>query len=164
MTAKKYSTIDYQVLKELDVSPNELAYIDMVYYLSRSGTEWCYKSLQEIANDLNLSKSTIKNMRDRLLEKEILVRNDIGYVKPTEIVHKSYSVQKMHDRANFNPDRAKSARNRAKFDTDRAKFTPKNNNRITKNNIEKSLAEKYMDKYFPKRVVDMPDLGITYDR
>ena len=36
---KRFSVIDYAVLKEFDVTPNELAYIDMVYYLSRSGSD-----------------------------------------------------------------------------------------------------------------------------
>lgn len=95
---KKFSTIDYAVIKELDISVAEAAYLDMVYYLSRAGSEWCYKSLQAIADDFNAGKSTIKSMRDRLIEKELLVRSKEGWVKTTEPVHLSYGVRKSHDK------------------------------------------------------------------
>lgn len=128
--SKKFSTIDYSVLNELDVTPNEMAYIDMVYYLSKAGNEWCYKSLQAIANDLNLGKSTVKSMRDRLITRVIFIRNDAGYVKTTAVVHESYGVRYSHDE---DTGRAKSARFRAKSEHNRAKSAPKNNNRYTEN-------------------------------
>lgn len=138
--SKKYSTIDYSVLKILDVTPNEMAYIDMVYYLSRSGSEWCFKSLQSVADDLNIGKSTVKSMRDRLIDREILIRNDIGYVMTTELVHNSYGVRNSHDSTG---NRAKSARNRAKSEQYRAKSAPKNNNRYTENKGMEDYLKKY---------------------
>lgn len=137
---KKYSTIDYSVLKELDVSPNELTYLDMVYYLSKAGSEWCYKSLQATATNLNLGKSTIKSMRDRLIDRELLIRNKDGHVKSTEIVHLSYGVRNSHDN---NPSRAKNYPYRAKSEQNRAKSNTKNNNRITKNSKMVSLGQMY---------------------
>jgi len=124
---KRFSVIDYAVLKEFDVTPNELAYIDMVYYLSRSGSDWCFKSLQATADDLNLGKSTIKSMRDRLIEKNLLLKNIKGHVKTTEFVHIAYGVRISHDGIS---NRAKSDSNRAKSEQNRAKSDTKNNNRI----------------------------------
>lgn len=149
-TSKRFSTIDYSVLKELDISPNELAYIDMVYYLSKSGSEWCFKSLQGIADDLNLGKSTIKSMRDRLIEKEIFIRNDIGYVKTTDIVHLSYGVRNSHDKVFHS---AKNAQYRAKSERNRAKSAPEINNRYTENK------ENLLKRYKTPQQIGMPDLG-----
>lgn len=144
---KKYSTIDYAVLKKLDVSPNELAYLDMIYYLSKAGSDWCYKSLQAIATDLNLGKSTIQSMRDRLLKKELITRNQKGYVKTTEAIHLSYSENRgsvrysydqLKNRTKFNTHRTKSEQNRTKSGT-------KNNNRITIRNKDKKLSTNLKD-------------------
>lgn len=118
----------------------------MVYYLSKAGSEWCYKSLQSTADDLNMGKSTVKSMRDRLIDRELLIKNKDGHVKTTEIVHLSYGVRNSHDEAN---DRAKNAQYRAKSEQNRAKSDTKNNNRITKNNRSGFFCHKHINNFVP---------------
>ena len=146
-----YATLLYSVRKELDISIAEYFYLDMVYHLSHDG--WCYKSLESIARDMGISKRGVMKMRDRLIHKKLLKKNIKGYVKTDvayNLVHRTpnnavnkvpLSVNKVH------PSGEQSS--------------TKNNNRITKNN-KKSISEIYMDKYFPKRAKDMPDLGLDY--
>lgn len=82
----KYATLLYHVLHELDISVSEYFYLDMVYQLSRNG--WCYKSIENIAKDMNMSKNGVVKLRDRLIDKKIIKKSIKGYVKTTEIYHK----------------------------------------------------------------------------
>ena len=95
-------------------------------------------------------------MRDRLIDKKLIKKNKRGHLK-TEVAYNSVLLL---DKKSYNS--VLKSYNSVPLSVELS--ATKNNNRITKNNKEKSLSEKYMDKYFPKRVVDMPDLGTTYDR
>lgn len=81
----KYATLMYDVLHELEISIPEYWYLDMVYHLSRGG--WCYKSLQNVADDMRMHKNGIVKMRDRLIEKGLLKKSIKGYVKTTDMYH-----------------------------------------------------------------------------
>jgi len=127
----KFCTILYSVRLELDISVAEYVYLDMVYYLSRSG--WCYKSLDAIARDLGLGKSAVYYMRNRLVKRGLLEIDKQKHVRTTDIYHNAlahhpYNVQKL----NAQPaDRSKSAFGRSKSEQNRSKTTTKNNNRNT---------------------------------
>lgn len=131
METKRYSTIDYSVLRELDVSVSEMAYIDMVYYLSKAGSEWCYKSLESIAADLNMGKSSIFKMRERLTEKKLLIRGATSQVKTSEIVHESYGVRKVNERS-LSEQNVRKVNERSKTNT---KNTIESNNRNINTNV-----------------------------
>ena len=146
-----YATLLYEVRKELDISIQEYFYLDMVYHLSHDG--WCYKSLDSIARDMGITKRGVMKMRNRLIERKLLKKNIKGHVKTTVM----YNSVLRSDNKSVN----KVPLSVNKVHPSGELSSTKNNNRITKNN-KKSISEIYLDKYFPKRVKDMPDLGIDY--
>jgi hypothetical protein len=144
-----YATLLYEVRRKLDISIQEYFYLDMVYHLSHDG--WCYKSLESIARDMGTTKRGVMKMRDRLIERKLLEKNIKGHVKTTVM----YNSVLRSDNKSVN----KVPLSVNKVHPSGELSSTKNNNRITKN---KSLSEMYFDKYFPKRVKDMPDLGVDY--
>ena len=83
-----YATLLYEVRKQLDISWLEYVYLDMVYHLSKDG--WCYKSIDNSALDMGISRVGLIKMRKRLIDKKLLVKNIKGYVKTSVIVNKVY--------------------------------------------------------------------------
>ena len=79
----RYATLLYHVLKELDISINEYFYLDMVHKLSYH--RWCTKSLENCANDMNISKRGVIKLRDRLISRGYLKKNIKGHLKVTEL-------------------------------------------------------------------------------
>lgn len=77
----KFATLLYEVRRELDITWLEYVYLDMVFYLSHDG--WCYKSLENVAVDLGVDKSSVFRMRKRLISKGLLKKNVRGHVKTT---------------------------------------------------------------------------------
>lgn len=120
----KYATLQYAVLKDLDISINEYFYLDMVWYLSRTG--WCNKSLENIASDMNISKIGVMKLRNRLIDRGFLEKNRKGYVKTTDMYNKVYLT---NDGA-YN----KVTKSYNKVYSGGKQSIPKNNNRITENN------------------------------
>lgn len=84
----RFAHLQYAVLKQFKLSPAEYWYLDMIYYLSREG--WCYKSLEHIAEDMNMTKNGIVKLRDRLIDKDLLIKNRKGYVKSSVMYNKVY--------------------------------------------------------------------------
>lgn len=84
----RFATLQYEVLKELDITVAEYFYLDMVYYLSRDG--WCYKSLESIADDMNMSKPGIVRLRDRLIEKGLINKDRKGRVRSSVMYNKVF--------------------------------------------------------------------------
>ena len=85
-TRPRYATLLYDVIKQLDISIAEYFYLDMVYHLSHSG--WCYKSLDSIAKDMNMAKSGVVKLRDRLIGKKLIKKSVKGHVKTTDAYYK----------------------------------------------------------------------------
>ncbi len=81
-----YATLFYHIRKELGINWGEYIYLDMVYHLSKDG--WCYKSLENVAEDMGMAKSGVVKMRDRLIAKGLLKKSIKGYVKTTVMYHK----------------------------------------------------------------------------
>ena len=81
-----YATLLYGVLHKLDISVAEYFYLDMVYHLSKDG--WCYKSLHNVAKDMNMNKMGVYKMRNRMLERGLLVKNIKGHVKTSVTYNK----------------------------------------------------------------------------
>lgn len=84
----RFAHLQYDVLKQFGMSPNEYWYLDMVYQLSRDG--WCYKSLDNIASDMNMTKNGIVKLRDRLIEKGLIIKDRKGKVKTSVMYNKVY--------------------------------------------------------------------------
>lgn len=88
----RFAHLQYAVLKQFKLSIAEYWYLDMIYYLSREG--WCYKSLENIADDMNMTKNGVVKLRDRLIEKKLIIKNRKGYVKSSVMYNKVYLTDK----------------------------------------------------------------------
>ena len=82
----RYCTLQYSSLKELNVSIAEYFYLDMVHQLSHQ--RWCIKSLDHIADDMNITKMGVFKMRNRLIEVGYIEKHKDGSVRTTEAYNK----------------------------------------------------------------------------
>lgn len=123
-----YATLLYDVLKKLDVSIAEYFYLDMVHKLSYD--KWCYKSLDNCANDINISKRGLIKMRDRLITRGLLKKNIRGHLKVTE-QYTDIAVNKVHQTPNMLVNKVPKSVNKVHRSGEQS--ATKNNNRITKN-------------------------------
>lgn len=119
----RYATLMYDVRKALDITWTEYVYLDMVYHLSHDG--WCYKSLDNVGEDLGLDRSNVYRMRNRLIERGLLKKNARGHVKTTD----AYAKRIRTDEGAY----AKRDKPYAKRDSAVVKTHTKNNNRTTEN-------------------------------
>lgn len=117
----KYATLLYEVRKRLDISIAEYFYLDMVYHLSHDG--WCYKSLDNIGDDMGLSRIGVVKLRDRLIKKGLIKKNIKGHVKTGE----AYNLVIRSDDSAYN----KVTKPYNKVYPSVKQSIPKNNNRIT---------------------------------
>jgi hypothetical protein len=125
-TVNKYAHLQYEVLHKLEISINEYWFLDMVYQLSRDG--WCYKSLENIALDMRLTKNGIVKLRDRLIDRGLITKGRKGRIKTSVMYNSVYLV----DKESYN-----SVTNRTtKYNAAVQLSGTKNNNRIT---IEKEI-------------------------
>ena len=88
--AAKFAHLQYHVLHKLEVSIPEYWLLDMVYQLSRGGM--CYKSLQSIANDMRMTKNGVVKMRDRLIERGLIIKDGKGRLKTSVAYNSVYRV------------------------------------------------------------------------
>jgi len=160
----KYANLQYSVLHELDININEYFLLDMIYHLSGSGVYWCNKKLENIAYDMRLSKRGVTVMRDRLIERKLILKGVGNRLKTSEKVQKVYLFDESElTKSALSSKKVHKVHSKSALNV--AKTTVENNYRITKEyNKKKSLSEIYMDKYFSKRPSDMPDLGVDYAR
>lgn len=129
----KFAHLQYSVLHELDITIAEYWYLDMIYQLSRQG--WCNKRLDNIAEDMRVTRRGVIVMRDRLIERGLIVKGVANRVKTTEKVNSVYFLDK-HDRKSV-----LSYEKVNKVHPKSEQSTPKNNKRITKE-IKGGLKEK----------------------
>lgn len=120
-TTPKYATLLYEVRKRLDITWIEYVYLDMVYHLSHDG--WCYKTLDNIGEDLGLDRSNVYRMRNRLIHKDLIKKNTRGYTKTTVTYAKCIQ--------DVNPRMQNATNPYAKRDYSVVKTHTKNNNRTT---------------------------------
>lgn len=119
----KYAHLEYVNLYRLQISVAEYFLLDMIHHLSREG--WCNKKLDDIASDMRMTRRGVIAMRDRLVDKCLLVKGVGNRLRTSEKVNNLYFL---------NEDDRKSAKSSAKselFSAKSAKSFPKNNNRIT---------------------------------
>lgn len=88
--AALYAHLQYKVLHQLEITIPEYWFLDMVYQLCRDG--WCYKSLQSIANDMRITKNGVVKMRDRLIERGLLIKDRKGRLKSSVTYNSVYRV------------------------------------------------------------------------
>lgn len=86
----RYAHLDYHVLHELDITIAEYFLLDMIYRISGNGSRFAQKRLDNIAFDMNMSKKGVILMRDRLIEKKLLIKGSANKLRTSEKVHKVY--------------------------------------------------------------------------
>ncbi len=91
-TVGKYAHLEYEVLHRLEITIPEFWYLDMVYQLSRDG--WCWKSLDNIALDMRLTKNGVFKMRERLTDKGFIIKGRGGKVKTSVKYNSVYRLDK----------------------------------------------------------------------
>lgn len=130
----KFAHLQYEVLKKFKMSPAEYWYLDMVYYLSREG--WCYKSLEHIAQDMNMTKNGIVKLRDRLIDKGLVIKSRKGYVKSSVMYNKVY----LNDKSSYY-----LVTNRTTKYNDAVQLSSTKNN--IKNNKEKGMTKSLKEQW-----------------
>ena len=107
----KYTTILHKERKILQLSVIEYTIADMIYHLSSNPKAptpgWCTKCRDNMAEDIGFSKRGLQGAISRLIQKNIIERNEKGHVRTTsfwyEIViekkggeQTSWGVNKLH--------------------------------------------------------------------
>lgn len=134
MESPRYATLLYKVLDQLDISIAEYFYLDMIHKLSYQ--RWCIKSLERCAEDMHISKRGLIKLRDRLLERELLEKNDKGYLRVTT-KYTEAAVNKVHQTENETVNKVPKSVNLVHPIGEQS--SPKNNNRITKKTLTESM-------------------------
>lgn len=129
----KFAHLQYIVLHELEISIPEYWYLDMVYQLSRNG--WCNKRLDSIAEDMRMSRMGVIKLRDRLIEKQLIIKGVGNRVRTGDKVNKVYFLDESQRKSTLSYKKVNKVYSKSK------QSFPKNNNRITKD-IKGSLKEK----------------------
>lgn len=127
----KFAHLQYQVLYDLDISIAEYFLLDMIYQLSRVG--WCNKKLENIAYDMNITKRGVIVMRNRLIERGLLIKGRANRLKTSEKVNKVYFID---DKATQKSELYSKKVNKVhpKSEQSVSKTSVENNKRLTKNN------------------------------
>lgn len=129
----RYATLLYEVRRLLNVSFTEYVYLDMVHKLSYD--RWCNKSLEHTGEDLGITKRAVINMRDRLIDRGLLKRNDKGGLKVTE-TYVNVAIKTVDNSRKSAVNKLPRSVNKLHFVGEQT--SPKNNNRNTEN-IKKGL-------------------------
>ncbi len=84
-----YTNIQHSIRRELDISCLEYALVDMIYHLSTKPDSavigWCYKSKDQLALEIGITKQGLLKMIDRLILCGLLEKNaETRYLKTTE--------------------------------------------------------------------------------
>lgn len=134
----RYAVVHYDVRRMLNVTFIEYIYLDMVYKLSYNG--WCYKSLENSAEDLGLTKRGMLKMKNRLVERKLLKKNSDGHLRVTD----SYLSVAIKVPGNSVPKSGNSVPFTGELSS------PKNNNRNTENLEGSAKAVEKLGKTSPR--------------
>lgn len=125
----RFAHLQYEVLHELEISIAEYWYLDMVFQLSRFG--WCNKKLENIAEDMRISKRGVMKLRDRLIEKKLIIKGVGNKVRTSEIVNKVYFSDHTYKKSEQSSKKVNKVH--LKSEQSIAKTPVENNKRLTKN-------------------------------
>jgi len=145
----KFAHLQYDVLHELEISIPEYWYLDMVFQLSRFG--WCNKKLENIAEDMRMSRRGIIDIRDRLISKGLITKGIANRVKTTEKVQKVYFSEREYKKSAEYSRKVQKVHSKS---ADSVSRTPvENNKRITKN------VNGLLGRYRTAKEMGLPDLS-----
>lgn len=148
----KFAHLQYDVLHELEISIPEYWYLDMVFQLSRFG--WCNKKLENIAADMRMSRRGIIGIRDRLIEKKLIIKGIGNRVKTSEKVQKVYFLEQEYKKSALYSKKVQKLHSKSAESV--SKTPVENNKRITKNSVGNLFS---LDRYKTPAQLGMPDIA-----
>jgi hypothetical protein len=89
----KFAHLDYQILHEFEISINEYFLLDMIFRLSGNGHYWCNKKLENIAFDMRITKRGVQKLRDRLIERKLLLKGIGNRLRTSEKWNKVHFIE-----------------------------------------------------------------------
>ena len=97
-----YTITNHVARIALDLSMNEYAVADLIYHLSNNPKSsipgWCYATKETMAEMLGLSKQSIHNILNTLLEKEIITKNEeTAYLRANELWYQTVVIKQRED-------------------------------------------------------------------
>lgn len=143
----RFAHLQYDVLHDLEISIPEYWYLDMVFQLSRFG--WCNKKLENIASDMRMSRRGVIGIRDRLIEKGLVVKGIGNKVRTSEKVQKVYFLEQEYKKSAVSSSKVQKVHSKSAESV--SKTPVENNKRITKNS--------FGNIYKTPKQMGMPDLG-----
>jgi len=131
-----YTTIIHPVRKDFKLSCNEYCVLDTIMRMQNNDTLWCYMSKETMGKDLDLSKQSVINIINSLIEKELVYKNPTTKHLRVTSVFMSY----INDYKKFT-DGKETLLERSKNFTETGKETLPNNNTNNKNTFIRPTAE-----------------------
>lgn len=129
----RFAHLEYRVLHELKISIAEYFLLDMIFRISGNGSRFCQKKLDSIAFDMCISKRGVIVMRDRLIERGLLIKGSGNKLRTSEKVHKVYFLEEAElQKVHFVPKKVHKVQLKSAQSV--SKTSVENNSRLTKNN------------------------------
>ena len=131
-----YTTIIHPIRKHFSLSCNDYCVLDTIMRMQNNDTLWCYMSKETMGKDLDLSKQSVINIINSLIEKELVYKNPTTKHLRVTSVFMSY----LNDYKKFT-DGKETLLERSKNFTETGKKTLPNNNTNNKNTFIRPTAE-----------------------
>ena len=131
-----YTTIIHPIRKHFSLSCNDYCVLDTIMRMQNNDTLWCYMSKETMGKDLDLSKQSVINIINSLIEKELVYKNPTTKHLRVTSVFMSY----INDYKKFT-DGKETLLERSKNFTETGKKTLPNNNTNNKNTFIRPTAE-----------------------
>lgn len=139
----RYAHLEYRALHELDISIAEYFLLDMIYRISGNGSRYAQKKLENIAFDMNMSRKGVIIMRDRLIEKKLLLKGSGNKLRTSEKVHKVYFMDESElEKVHKVPQKVHKVHSKSALYS--SKTSVENNSRLT---IDYKAPKKEFNKY-----------------
>lgn len=131
-----YTTIIHPVRKQLNLSCNEYCVLDTIMRMQNNESNWCYMSRETMAKDLDLSKQSILNIINKLIDLGLLTRNvSTKHLRVTVLFQ-----EQINNYKNFT-DGKETLVEQSKNFTENGKKTLPNNNTNNNNTFIRPTAE-----------------------
>lgn len=131
-----YTTIIHPIRKHFNLSCNDYCVLDTIMRMQNNESHWCYMSKETMAKDLDLSKQSILNIINKLIELGLLTKNvSTKHLRVTPLFQ-----EHLNNYKNFT-DGIKSLPEESKNFTETGKKTLPNNNTNNKNTFNRPKPE-----------------------
>lgn len=131
-----YTTIIHPIRKHFSLSCNDYCVLDTIMRMQNNESHWCYMSKDTMANDLDLSKQAVLNIINKLIEKDLIIKNPATKHLKVSAVFLEY----LNDYKKFT-DGKETLQIESRNFTETGKKTLPNNNTNNKNTFIRPTAE-----------------------